>query len=402
MAHHSPRTERRGTIWRRVAPAGAALIVSVAVCAPASAASPTIVVRGDSVLATSLPSFGQATIQATRPDALTGAPVVIGSYTGFGNQLGPFSANTTTPTPQNPSGDCWQKGALSQALTPDLQPGDHVTLSQSGLFGGTPSSTSVVVQPSDGNTPLGPITGCSALAPWARNAITGGPTTITGGPLAISGIAQPLAAQVSVSATDGTHSTAPVTATPAADGTWSATIPAAQLDALANKRLTVTPVFAVPDVSTGAQAHIAGVAISVDKPARAGTTTPGQTAGTGNHPSPPTNSGRRGSGRRKQQPARLHVQALRIASRVSLAAASHHGIQASFVVPAGAKVVHVELLHGKTRLLATTLRARTAGSRQTVQLRGNRLHAGYYTIAIRVGTSYSTLGAMTTRRIHLQ
>ena len=92
------------------------------------AASPNIAIAGDSVLATSLPSFGTTTVEATRPDAVTGAPVVIGVFSGNGNQFGPFSVNTTTPTPLNPGGDCWQKGALSQALTPDLRPGDTVTV----------------------------------------------------------------------------------------------------------------------------------------------------------------------------------------------------------------------------------------------------------------------------------
>jgi hypothetical protein len=106
--------------------------------------------------------------------------------------------------------------------------------------------------------------------------------------------------------------------------------------------------------------------------------------------------------RNKQQPATLRVQALRIASPVSLAAARRHGIQASFLVPAGAKIVHAELLHGKTRLFATSLRARKAGSRQRVELRGKLAHSGFYTVAIRIGASDSALGPVTTRTIHIQ
>jgi len=223
------------------------------------------------VVATSVPSFGSATISVTRPDALTGAPVVIGLVTGTANPFTPFSANTTTPTPLNPSGDCWQAGALSEALTPDVQPGDVVTVAQTGSFGGGSTSTSTVVQPSDeANGVTGPIAGCSSLAPWARNAITAAPSTVAPGDgLTVSGLAQPLATGVSVSASDGSTTTGSVSTTPAADGTWSIAIPAAELDRLASGNLTVTPVMAVPDVSTGAPAHIAGVGAAVNKTAAA-------------------------------------------------------------------------------------------------------------------------------------
>src|ERR1700739_1662067 len=71
---------------------GALCASAVAQAAPArSSGTGTIVVSGDSVLATSLPSFGPATISVTRPDALTGAPVVIGVVTGTANPFTPFS-----------------------------------------------------------------------------------------------------------------------------------------------------------------------------------------------------------------------------------------------------------------------------------------------------------------------
>ncbi|MEA2144765.1 MAG: hypothetical protein QOG59_352, partial [Solirubrobacteraceae bacterium] len=173
----SQSTVPRRRTTRLIASAAATLIASAVAAAPAVASGPTIAVTGDSVLATSLPSFGTATIDATRPDALTGAPVVIGLLSGTANPFTPFSVNTTTPTPMNPAGDCWQKGALSQALTPDLQPGDTVTLTQASLFGGGTTSTSVTVQSAAKGTTLGPISGCSGIAPWARNAITSGPST---------------------------------------------------------------------------------------------------------------------------------------------------------------------------------------------------------------------------------
>jgi hypothetical protein len=407
MASQSPRTARRGTIRRRIAPGAAALIASAVACAPASASSPTIVVRGDSVLATSLPSFGPATIEATRPDALTGAPVVIGLFAGSADQLTPFSVNSITPTPLSPSGDCWQSGALSQALTPDLQPGDTVTLRQAGGTGSSASSTSVVIQPGGTGGTSGPIAGCSGVAPWARNAITSGPGTVTDGPITVSGVAQPLATGVSIAAGDGSRTTAPVSTTPASDGSWSATIPASQLQALTNTSLTVRPVMAVPDVATGVQAHIAGVGLTVTKPAPAAGTTPPHTGGTPVNPIPgtsPRTNPTKPSGSHNGRP--LRASGLRAVSPLTLARARRDGIQASLILPAGAKIARVELLHGKNRLFVTTVRPRKNGSRQTVLLRsrslGHILRAGQYTIAVQVGASGSALGPVTTRQVRIR
>lgn len=250
---------------------GALFTSVVAPSAGAATGSPTIVISGDSVLATSLPSFGQAMVNVTRPDAITGAPVVIGVFSRFGDPLTPFSVNTTTPTPLNPTGDCWQQGALTEALTPDLQPGDTVTVSQGGLLGSGSTSASTVVTTGDlSNAILGPVSGCSSVAPWARNEITSAPRTVaSGAALTVSGVAQPLATEVSVSASDGSKTSDPVSVAPAADGSWTATIPAAKLAPLANSDLSVTPVMAVPDAVTGAQALIAGVGARVGKSAPA-------------------------------------------------------------------------------------------------------------------------------------
>jgi hypothetical protein len=407
MARQSARLSRRRTICRRTTTAAVALIASAAVCSPAVAAggSPTIVVAGDSVLATSLPTFGSATIQATRPDALTGKPVVIGQYSGYGNPLMPFSVNTTTPTPLSGSGDCWQKGALSQALTPDLQPGDTVTLTQAGLFGGTPSTTSVLVRPSGPNALYGPLSGCDSIAPWARNAITSAPSAVTDGPITVSGVAQPLATGVAVSASDGTHVGAPASVTPAADGSWSATIPVEHLARLANAPLTVTPVFAVPDVSTGVPAHIVGVAASVKKAVPAPDTSQ-RPAPTGGHAQEPSPTGKPTGGHHPRPTRKPRVTGLRSASSLTLAAVRSHGLTASFLVPAGTKTVEVELLHGSKPTYQTILRADKAGSQQTVWLGDSRLYRllrrGHYTIAVRAGTSRSTLGAATTRGLTIR
>jgi hypothetical protein len=369
------------------------------------------VVKGDAVLATSLPSFGPTTIRATRPDALTGKPVVIGQYSADANPFTPFSVNTTTPTPLNASGDCWQNGALSRALTPDLQPGDTITLSQAGSLGGTSSTTSVVVPPASPNSIAGPISGCDSIAPWARNAITSGPSTVAGGPIAVSGVAQPLATAVAVSASDGSRASAPVSVTPAADGSWSATIPTGHLAALADATLNVTPVVAVPDLSTGALAHIAGVVDTVKKSAPAAAKTPGGTSGkpqptpTGGQHKPTGTGGHRGTSIRKPA-AKPRATALRSASSLTLAAARRHGITASFLVPARTTTVEVELLRGTKPLYLTILRAGSAGSRQTVRLGGSRLNQllsrGHYTLAVKAGTSRSTLGAPTTHALTIR
>ena len=400
MVRQSARTPRLRTICRRIAPAAVALIAAAAVSSPALAAgsSPTIVVTGDGVVASSLPSFGQATIQATRPDAATGKPVVIGQYSANGNPFTPFSVNTTTPTALNPSGDCWQKGAISQALTPDLQAGDTVTLTQAGFFGSPASTTSVVVPSNNASGIAGPQAGCDSIAPWARNAITSAPGSVTDGPITVSGSAQPLATAVSVSASDGTRATAPVSVTPAADGSWSATIPAAKLARLANASLTVTPVFAVPDVSTGAAAHIAGVGASVKKSASSSGAGPHPPAGATTAPAPGAGHG---TSPTRTRTTEMLVTGLRGASSVTLAGARTHGITASFVVPAGAKAVEVGLLHRTKPVYSTVVRAGKTGSRQAVTLRGNRLsrllRRGRYTIAVRAGTSRSSFGAARTR-----
>jgi hypothetical protein len=243
----------------------AALLGATAVCGSAAeAVTPTVTVAGDSVIVTGQ-SFGAMTVQATRPDAVTGKPVVIGQYAGSGSPLTPFSVNATAPTPLSPNGDCWQNGALASAVTPDLRPGDTVTVTRSARFGGQPSSTSVPVTPAAIKGAVGPIPACSPIAPFARNAVTGRPDRVSRGPIALSGVAQPFATRVSVSATHGRASTAPVDVSPAQDGTWSATIPAREVDRLARGPLTAIPVFEVPDVSTGAKAHIAGAAVQVSK-----------------------------------------------------------------------------------------------------------------------------------------
>jgi hypothetical protein len=276
-------------------------------------------------------------------------------------------------------------------VTPDIRPGDTVTVTgPPDPLGGSSSSTSVTVPADGAGGGRGPIPACRDIAPFAENAVTAAPKTVTGGPIQLSGVSEPLATGVSSSVTDGSRSTAPVDVAPSADGTWSATIPAAQVDTLADGSLTVVPVFAVPDVSTGAPAHIAGVPISLHK-ARAG-----KTSGGAAKPNA-TQEGR--------AVGRARISSLRVESPISLARA-RRGLQASFVVPSGARVIGVRLLLGKRTVLTSVVRARKAGKRQTVRLAGKALRRvlrrGRYTLAVSAGPSRSDLGTPVLRTIRVR
>src|SRR5262245_12124457 len=105
----------------------------------------------DSVVASSGP------IRVTRPDALTGAPVVSGISSGSEVNTG--------------SGACWER------LTPDIRPGDTVD-------GG---GETVVAGPGSGTGGVAP--GCPGS--YARNAVTG--SSASGADITFTGVAQPLA-----------------------------------------------------------------------------------------------------------------------------------------------------------------------------------------------------------------
>lgn len=251
-------------VVRRVLTVAAVLAVATAALPPAAhsqfpfpSAPPSITLIGDSVIASGLP-FGRTTVTVSRADAVTSAPVSIGTFAATAMPFQPFTINTSAPTFLKPTGDCWQKGALSSALTPDLQTGDKVAFVGTAIIGQPPQTTITVGVPV--GTP-GPVPVCSTLAPWARNAILNPPAT-AGSSVALSGVAQKFSTQVSLTATDGTHTTPAVQAAPAANGSWSATLP---LGALDNGRVTITPVFTVPDATTGATARIAGPKASLTK-----------------------------------------------------------------------------------------------------------------------------------------
>jgi hypothetical protein len=369
---------RAGRVLCRTGALVVAVVGALAAWGSSAQAAPlTIAVAGDSVLVTGH-SGGSMTIQATRPDAVTGKPVVIGQYADRASSSAPFSVNTSLPTALSPNGDCWQQGALASALTPDLQPGDTVTFTQAGLAGGQPSSASVGVTADMVAGAIGPIPSCREIAPFARNAVTSRPDSVAGGPIVLSGAAQPFATGVAVSASDGTVSTAPVGVGTAQDGSWSATIPADQVDRLANGALTVTPVFEVPDVSTGAMAHIAGAAVGLSKLRASGASKPGGGTGSGHGP------------------AAMRVRSLRLPARIGLRRARRDGIRASFVVPARARVVRVQLKRAGKVVIGRVVPAGNAGSRQTVRLRGARLRRvlerGTFRVAVRAGASRGQLG----------
>jgi hypothetical protein len=199
---------------------------------------------------------------------------------------------------------------------------------------------------------------------------------------------------------DGQRSTTPVHVTPAADGTWSATIPADELGALAGGTVTVTPVFAVPDVATGAPAHIAGVPLSLqlapaetpsgDAGSSAAAAPQGAAPGAGSAPP----RGRPSSGPASKGGAAVgqRVSGIRVQSPISLARA-RQGLRPSFVVPAGARVIDVRLLLGRRTAVHRVVSAGPAGKRQTVVLSGRLLRRGRYTLAVRSGTSRARLSA---------
>jgi hypothetical protein len=379
---------------RRLAPLVALAAGSAVLAGPALAqADPTLNVDAvqDSIVATGL-QFGATTAQVTRPDAMTGAPVVIGQFGGLASPFLPFSVNTTTPTPFNPRGDCWQAGKLSLpggvGLTPDIRPGDTVTV--------TPGLSKVV--PADAELkagPSGPIDGCLPISAYGRNNVTAA-TGGSGSDVGVSGNAQTDATGVSVLATDanGTAST-PVDATLNADGTWNASIPSADLAALADGTVTLDGVYAVPDVATGAKAHIKGAPLAIEKKTVAGDTsvTPETPPASPAAVAPPA-----------AKPALGSLKYVRTTSKIYLSKARAGGIRVAFYVPSGARVVRVRLSKGKKTKYVNFLTAAPAGTRQVTHLKGKSLgslHRGDYTLSVSAGPSQSQLVSSVKKSIRI-
>src|SRR3954449_10541445 len=143
-----------------LAPFAAALIGPAALAGPASAQTISVDAVRDAVSVSGLP-VGPAALQLSRPDATTGAPVVLGVYSDNADPVLPFTVNLTAPTPGNPSGDCWESPAVPGSQTPDIRPGDTVSV------GG--ASVTVPANAATEGAGRGPFPGCEAISPFAEN-----------------------------------------------------------------------------------------------------------------------------------------------------------------------------------------------------------------------------------------
>jgi hypothetical protein len=374
--HSSFTTGRRAA---RLAPLAVAALATAAFAAPAGAQTTTSPIAldaaHDSVTVNGL-GIGQATLQVTRPDAMTGKPVVIGQYSAFSFPGRAFTVNTTAPSALLPNGDCWQAGGISlpskAGLVPDMLPGDSVSI----------AGQSVTV-PSDGfdlsAKTGGPITGCDTVSTWGRNMVTSAAFANPGSDLTVSGQAQPLATGVQVTATDGKNTSTPVDATMGADGAWTAKIPASDLAGLSDGSLNVNGIYAVPDVASGTAAHILGRTLSVDKQTPAAAPAPA--------PAPaPAAPARKPS---------IKLSGLLVPSKLSLRAARAGKLKVSFVVPTAAKYVRVRLARPGHTALLMVVPAAQSGTRQTVRLSGAKLRnmtAARYTVTVGAGARKTQLG----------
>jgi hypothetical protein len=166
---------------------------------------------------------------------------------------------------------------------------------------------------------------------------------------------------------------------PKADGTWSGSIPAAQVDALADGSLTVQPVFGVPDVSTGAAAHITAGLVSIDK-----------------------SSARAQPNARTRTEAKTRVRSVRVRARISATAAARGGLRASFVVPSHARFISVRLTRHKNTVFHRVLQAAKAGHRQTVRVPKAALRRrGIYSLSVSAGPTRARLGTPVRKTIRV-
>jgi hypothetical protein len=74
---------------------------------------------------------------------------------------------------------------------------------------------------------------------------------------------------------------------------------------------------------------------------------------------------------------------VRAPARITLPAARHGGLRISFVVPAGARAVRIQLVRGARPVFTQRFSASTPGARQSVKLTGaafaRKLRRGTYT-----------------------
>jgi hypothetical protein len=264
------------------------------------------------------------------------------------------------------SGACWEPGALGVALTSDIRPGDTVT-------GG---GESVVAGPGSGSG--GVASGCAGS--YAFDAVTGSSAASGSGDITFTGVAQPLATGVSLSLTDGSKTTASYDGVLGSDGRFSARVPAAALAPLADGDVEANAVFAVPDVATGAPAHLLGAPLEIGK--RTGTAGPVVAPPVVLAPPGPPGS----------------VAGLRVPARIGRAHLRRGGLRLVFVVPAGARTVRVRLIHGRRTAFAELFPASTPGSTQLVRVRA-RAQRGRYRLTVSAYAGRRRVGAAASARV---
>jgi hypothetical protein len=381
---------------RRLLPLTAGVVAAAAMSAPAQAA--VVVDAGaDRVTATAAVD-GPATISVVREDAVDGHDVVVGLHSDNVDG-GVMTVNTFFNAAND---DCWEgvPGQLRQ-WTPDLRGGDVVTFQPPA----GPAETVTVAADADAVVG-GPVAGCEAAAPYARNAITAtsvGAITSNEAGFVVSGVAQPFATSVAVSVNDAAGHAA--TATSAVLGpAWSATFPAPQIGALSDGALTVDAVYSIIGLdAAGTPGSIRGATpLAVTKRTAAGATTI----------TTPTPAGG-GLGAVAPRPgvttpvaARLPaIGRLATARRMRLTTARRAGLRLAFTVPANARFARVELRRGARVVRRLVVRAGRPGSRQVVRLRGSVLRAlrrGTYTLRVAAGPSRSSFGPASTARVTLR
>jgi hypothetical protein len=222
--------------------------------------------------------------------------------------------------------------------------------------------------------------GNPCIQPLVRNAVTGADRAVVdrtnvGTNLVLSGLAQPSATAVTVTLDDSSIATAPVTAPatlgPApADGssrTWTATIPAASVAALADGALTASGAFTLP------AGVISGARLTLPK----NTAPPPVVAPL---PAAPVVA--------PVAPLGLHVAGIR-ARDVKLSAVRRRGLRLTFTMPAGSRVA-VVYLRRAGKLVARRVVHGTGEQRVRFT---RRLHAGTYVVSLSTGATAAKLFA---------
>src|SRR3954468_4665639 len=108
------------------------MLLEAALAAAVAAGSLSVDTGRDSVVSSSGP------VRVTRPDGVTGAPVVIRMSSGA---QGTIASGACCASVNTGSGACWEKGGLGVALTPDIRPGDTVSAGGESVVAGPGSGS---------------------------------------------------------------------------------------------------------------------------------------------------------------------------------------------------------------------------------------------------------------------